>query len=1067
MRLLSLDIQALPGIEPIALDDFSAGTNFIIGPNAIGKSSLGRALHYLLAGRQPNDPDALTLSARFADDQGTWTVSRNGPAISWLRDGTPTDPPPLPSAEVLACYWLRAETLIAGDQASEAQLSRRLREALAGGINMDAVRASANLTTEPFPNKLLGEWREAQRQRAAVERDYEALERSRERLPVLEDALRDARIARDHVEKLRQGQRLTEAIAECETLNRRLAQFDVVHARIKGDEAQIAEQLNTTITELKTALQATRLRIDTIDEKLAATGLADQQPDRADLKALQQQLEALRQLEQSWQQAHEQAAAAAANEKTIAEGLGEVPETLPRFTPQQVEALTDALQAEREARAWQTPALTVHNPIGKVSKTLLLTAGTGGILALVAGALSSNLLAMAGGLIATAGAMGAWAAAQFTKPAAAGNPMAAQALQEAQGRLHDLIGEYGLNHGELAGMGLARFMERVQQLDAAREQTAVANAKTESIQQRLETMRAQIVTALQPWQTITQTDTATLQGHFDALCERLEQARSLQQERLGEIQSQKRVSADLKEAQSRHDAVYKALDLQPGDRAGLQRLLDAHSDYEATQKARLQAEISIETLKTPLTDDEPFIQWVTQAAGAEIEAAIDEQQTQANRIDSLTEKIASLKARLEQAGGDQALTKAIAKVQDLQDQLSERREAQVAATLGDWLLGSIEADYRQSHEPALIRDARERFEAFTHHQWSFEVNENHEPVARDLRYNEVRPLTALSSGTRMQLLLAARMAWAREQESKHSPLPLILDEALTNTDAQRFRTIAENLEQLVAEEGRQIFYLTARTEDLSLWHQATAHEPACIDLATVRHSRHATPVLPAEPIKPSYPPPAQQSASEYAQQLAVPAINPTADAASIPVFYLLADHLDCVHELMNTWGIERLGPLEHWLQSPAGRAGAIKHPPRDELLARTKLARAWQALAAEGRGRRADYAPLAASNALSEIMLPRVAEKAEELGGDAQALIKALRDREVSHLKQGHIDALEQWLLDNGFIDPRPRRSTEQITQTLLGQFGHQLTPATIHTIISSLNAAVIADDAPTGLPLE
>ena len=74
MKLTSLTIRTLPGITPgFVLDDLSQGVNLVTGPNAVGKSSLIRALRYLVGGVQRTDPPALALEAVFEHRQANPT----------------------------------------------------------------------------------------------------------------------------------------------------------------------------------------------------------------------------------------------------------------------------------------------------------------------------------------------------------------------------------------------------------------------------------------------------------------------------------------------------------------------------------------------------------------------------------------------------------------------------------------------------------------------------------------------------------------------------------------------------------------------------------------------------------------------------------------------------------------------------------------------------------------------------------------------------------------------------------------------------------------------------------
>ena len=76
-------------------------------------------------------------------------------------------------------------------------------------------------------------------------------------------------------------------------------------------------------------------------------------------------------------------------------------------------------------------------------------------------------------------------------------------------------------------------------------------------------------------------------------------------------------------------------------------------------------------------------------------------------------------------------------------------------------------------------------------------------VAHDVRQGAERALSELSSGTRMQLLLALRMAWIETREQGGETLPLFLDEALTTSDEARFAVMAQSLERLAGARERR------------------------------------------------------------------------------------------------------------------------------------------------------------------------------------------------------------------------------------------------------------------------
>ena len=181
--------------------------------------------------------------------------------------------------------------------------------------------------------------------------------------------------------------------------------------------------------------------------------------------------------------------------------------------------------------------------------------------------------------------------------------------------------------------------------------------------------------------------------------------------------------------------------------------------------------------------------------------------------------------------------------------------------------------------------------------------------AVDLRNGENRELDELSDGTRAQLLLAARIAFAEEVE-RGSTLPLFLDEALDQSDPARFEAIAHSLGRIATDQGRQIFYLTTDPLDCERIRHAVDRDAIVEDIDL--GSRRASAIAVTEPGRLRIPPraviprPDGASAEQYAVSLGVPAFTPELGYERQHVFYLLSESLDLLHTFLEN-GIEHAG----------------------------------------------------------------------------------------------------------------------------------------------------------------
>ena len=462
----------------------------------------------------------------------------------------------------------------------------------------------------------------------------------------------------------------------------------------------------------------------------------------------------------------------------------------------------------------------------------------------------------------------------------------------------------------------------------------------------------------------------------------------------------------------------------------VRRLLKDHPDLDKSinSKARKKLQAEREYLAQCL-------QWVRTGAIHQLEHEREESAAQADALENLWEQRTTIRTTLNNAGQDRKLGDALAEEMQAQATLEDKRDHAFLSEATTLLLDDVKQAFQAEHEPEVLRRARELFREVTSHAFDFELGDDGQFFARDLQQEAPRTLAELSSGTRMQLLLALRLAWIQTQERGASPLPLFLDEALTTSDEERFKVMAQSLERLSEAEGRQIFYLSARRHESALWRQATGNTPAVADLATIRFdAERSDPDDYAVETAPPVPTPGGQTPEEYADLLGVPQYDPHTALGGIHLFHLLRDDLNLLHRLMDTWRIKSLGQLEYFLESSAaqGAIGDVDH--RQTLRNRCTAARHWVELWRQGRGKPADRPALELSGAVTTVFIDRATELAAECRGDGRALVAALRNGRLSSFRNKRINELEQWFDENGYIDNQPPLSADDRRRLALQQ---------------------------------
>ncbi|MFU8877440.1 MAG: AAA family ATPase, partial [Wenzhouxiangellaceae bacterium] len=1164
MRLERIDIRRLPGIHPgFRIDDLSAGVNFITGPNASGKSSIIRALRYLLSEPRSGDPAGLDLLARFVVEDQTWQVRREGTRLEWEIDGRPADRPALPDRDSLGCYLITVEDLFRLQGGSERALAEQLRREIHQNFDL-AVLREEKYRLQPRIGQ--SEQRALQQQNAEL-RQIEAGQREvheqEKRLPELTGKIEQARAAGRQQRQLEQALALAETRRKLAGLETRLNGFPEGMERLTGRELDRLAELEERSETLAGNLKEQQQQRDSAAEALRRSGLPpahsneQSRPDEEALSIQQKRISELETLDRQVQDRRDEVSEAEVRLNAARARLqphGTDAERMPAPDPdnlRRARELAEQLDAREQRMRELESRLDEHDETideneldrhqramhllqdwlsaprtGTAMPTLpLALAAVGAVVAVAGGLLETGLPAIAGGALmllavlmlvlkkgrgSQAGgnrarqtleeqlqALDVQGPEEWTRPAVQqrlntlGDELARMRLawqrrqrgEEIRRELaqvesqRDVLNEQIRQLAEQIGFdprlttrALVQFVELLGDFHQARLALEQANSRVGELQARRAGLLGEIQPFLARWLDEKSADPVRT-DQLDAALRRLSrQCRQAQEAEAQLHQCERdieRLEGEREDNRKAIEKLYREAGLEPGQRRELESRLARLEDWQELRQEIRTAQDNAAVLENELESRPDLLEPARADDFDAIQSQLDQSREQAERLEELLKEKADIEATIQQTGRDLAREKALAGVAQARDQLEDIRARVIETELAHFLLTEIESEYRKEKQPALLTRAREAFRTFTHNQWDLEFIES-DPIgfqARDLVLAERRGLDELSTATRMQLLLALRMGRILAREQSGPNLPLILDEALTNSDFERATVIIGNLQQLAEDQHRQILYLAAGDYEYRLWQQATGTAPKHIDLARIRQQPARSQPQFELPERDAVPPPGDSDAQAYARRLGVPAIDPRAPAEAVHIFHLLPDRLELLHALIDQWRITRLGQLESLLQSAAADHAISDEETRRQLQQRCRIIRDWIDAWRIGRGKPVDRAALEQAigeGGLSDNTVNGVAEMAKAVAGDPDRLLQTLENDPIRmesgterRLSAPQLEKFRDYLSTEGYLGDRQPLTPEQRRQRLLHQHGSNTPAERIHQQIDWLEAAL------------
>jgi hypothetical protein len=382
-----------------------------------------------------------------------------------------------------------------------------------------------------------------------------------------------------------------------------------------------------------------------------------------------------------------------------------------------------------------------------------------------------------------------------------------------------------------------------------------------------------------------------------------------------------------------------------------------------------------------------------------VQAMIIDYSTQAGRLESINTTITQIETKITSARQGHDLEDNIIMTDKARSGLEMVFEQNLASVTGHLLAEHLREDVKYRNRPRVFERANQLFTRITGGLFKLIIDDRGKAFRG---YNNIMEtgmdLDELSTGTRIQLLLAVRLAFIETQESLLA-IPILADELLANSDDTRARAIIEALIE-ISREGRQVFYFTAQADEVDKWRYFIGERKdinfRIIEIGSVNrkpftgkmiNSRSVNSMTSLE-IAGNVPRPGNRNCEEYRELLMIPEYDIlSGKVARMHLWFLLDDPgllYNCLVSGICYWG-QLLTYLDH-----GGKIDNLDEEAVLRLKHKVKLIKRFQELYSSGRPRPIDREVLSASGAVSASFIDPVTSKLEELGNNPAMLVKAL-----------------------------------------------------------------------------
>lgn len=488
--------------------------------------------------------------------------------------------------------------------------------------------------------------------------------------------------------------------------------------------------------------------------------------------------------------------------------------------------------------------------------------------------------------------------------------------------------------------------------------------------------------------------------------------------------------------------IYDKLCIDEGEIDSVKEFMQQVEPYEEDDKKVYNARSRVNETRAALQAHELYVPEIEELSRTELQDKLDARRAEFEKLTEIDREISRIETLVDEHQNQHDLERALARRDRCLEALDRLREENLRALVGDTLVETIKDKTRYQSRPAVFRTADQLFGQITGGRYRLVLGGTDRAAfqARDVREDRMYSLEELSSGTKIQLLLAVRMAFVESQEQTVK-FPLFVDEVLANSDDVRARAIIDALVE-ICEEGRQIFYFTAQSDEVHKWRQIledrniqySVRSLSDADTVSAADYRSADGIS----VDLVYPvtPPDGQSHDTYGEQLNVPRFRVLVDSVDkLHLWYLIEDTA-LLHACLAR-GIDSWGPLKTYLDC----GGRIPGYGKDRLdRVREKAEIVEEVLRHYRRGRAKPVPPreLQQTGAVTDNFIDEVTKLLQEVDGNPERLIQGLKNGRVSGFRTTKREELETYLEEQGYIDPddvMPEKELQAQIQAIVSRY--------------------------------